>query len=294
MTFQQLQYILEVSYAGSISRAAKKLYLSPSCISIAVSSLEKELGYPIFVRCQNGLQPTAPGEKVLEYAEKILDTCRQLNSVEPTLEREIRISASNHGVINRAFARLIEEHPNARCALVTNLPNANIQKLLSSELDLALKFSFDNHSRSMEHKLEKSGLAWKIIATVPAAARFGPPHPLYESETVTPRQLENEVLVDSARRAIFGSACLKGVMNLDPQRVITNDTAGGKRELIQRGLAYDIMPMLPIHRNPYDIKYVPIQGVNYRLIAYYNPRFPQRPEVRRFLALLEEELRCEN
>ena len=295
MTFQQLQYILEVSRARSVSKAAKKLYLSPSSVSVAVSNLEEELGYPVFVRSQNGLLPTAQGEKVLEYAKRILDTYRQLNNIDPLPKREARIAASNHGVINRAFARLIESDPQTRCALVSAPLDSNIQKLLSNELDLALTFYYDNRTRILESKVEKSGLVWKTMTIVPAAARFGPPHPLYNAEVVTPAQLEKEVLVDSTHRTVFGSAYLKGVMTFDPERLITNDSTGGKRELIRRGLAYDIVPMLPgVHQNPYGIRHVPIQDVRFRLIAYHNPRIPQRPEVKRFLALLEEELRCEN
>lgn len=294
MTFQQLQYVLEVAHTGSVSTAAKKLFLSPSSVSVAVSSLEEELGYPIFVRRQKGLFPTVQGEKVLEYAKRILDTYRQLNSIEPIREQEVRIAGSNQGVINRAFARLVEAYPNAHCAMISSLPDANIQRLLSNELDLALKFSFDNRTRYMETKLERSGLVWKTIAIIPAAARFGPPHPLYEADSVTPRQLEKEMLVDSERRTIFGSAYLKGVMNFDPHRVITNDTPIGKRELICRGLAYDIVPLLPgVTRNPYKVRYVPVQDVRFQLIAYYNPRTPQKPEIKRFLEFLEEELQGE-
>lgn len=294
MTFQQLQYILEVARTGSVSGAAKKLYLSPSSVSVAVSSLEEELGYPIFARGQKGLSPTAQGEKVLEYAKRILDTYRHLNNIKPLPERGVRISASNHGVFNRAFARLVEENPTLRCALISGSLDANIQKLLSNELDLSLTFYYDSRTRVLESKVEKSGLVWKTLATIPAAARFGPSHPLYDADMVTPAQLEKEILVDGTNRTVFGSAYLKGVMSFDRERLITCDHSGGKRELIRRGLAYDIVPLLPgVTKNPYGIKHIPIQGVHYQLIAYHNPRVPQRPEIKRFLELLEEELQAE-
>ena len=44
MTFQQLEYIVEISKCGSINKAAQKLFLSQSGISTAVRELENELG----------------------------------------------------------------------------------------------------------------------------------------------------------------------------------------------------------------------------------------------------------
>ena len=44
MTFQQLEYIVEISKCGSINKAAQKLFLSQSGISTAVRELESELG----------------------------------------------------------------------------------------------------------------------------------------------------------------------------------------------------------------------------------------------------------
>ena len=58
MTIQQVQYILEVSQTGSISRAASNLFLAQSNLSSAIRSLEQELGFPIFTRSNRGIQPT--------------------------------------------------------------------------------------------------------------------------------------------------------------------------------------------------------------------------------------------
>ena len=43
MTFQQLNYLVEISKCGSINKAAQKLFLSQSGISIAIKELEEEL-----------------------------------------------------------------------------------------------------------------------------------------------------------------------------------------------------------------------------------------------------------
>ena len=68
MTTQQAQIILEIYQSGSISKAAKNLFLAQPNISNSLRLLEEELGFPIFVRSNRGVEPTECGIAVLEQA----------------------------------------------------------------------------------------------------------------------------------------------------------------------------------------------------------------------------------
>lgn len=48
MKFQQIKYVMEVANTGSISKAAKNLFMSQPNISNAINDLEEELGITIF------------------------------------------------------------------------------------------------------------------------------------------------------------------------------------------------------------------------------------------------------
>ena len=50
MTFQQLQYVLEVARCGSINKAAQGRFVSQSSISKLLKDLEEELGWVIGTR----------------------------------------------------------------------------------------------------------------------------------------------------------------------------------------------------------------------------------------------------
>ena len=63
MTFQQLEYVVEISKCGSINKAAQKLFLSQSGISTAVRELEQELGIRIFARSNRGVEFTQEGKE---------------------------------------------------------------------------------------------------------------------------------------------------------------------------------------------------------------------------------------
>ena len=55
MTVQQLKYIVTVAETGSITEAAKQLFISQPSLSNAVKELEKEVGIAIFLRSHAGI-----------------------------------------------------------------------------------------------------------------------------------------------------------------------------------------------------------------------------------------------
>ena len=76
MTFQQLEYIVEISKCGSINKAAQKLFLSQSGISTAVRELENELGIRVLARSNRGVEFTPEGKEFLSYAVSLLEQKR--------------------------------------------------------------------------------------------------------------------------------------------------------------------------------------------------------------------------
>ena len=55
MTLQQLKYVTTVAQTGTISDAAKKLFISQPSLTKAVRELEKEMGITIFERTNRGI-----------------------------------------------------------------------------------------------------------------------------------------------------------------------------------------------------------------------------------------------
>ncbi len=72
MYIEQIKYFFAIAQAGSISKASKNLFISQQGMSDALLRLEKELGFPLFVRQKKNLYLTKNGEKFLTYAESFL------------------------------------------------------------------------------------------------------------------------------------------------------------------------------------------------------------------------------
>lgn len=72
MTVQQLKYILKVAEVGSITEAAKLLFISQPSLSNSIKETEKEAGITIFLRSRIGITLTKDGAEFLGYARQVL------------------------------------------------------------------------------------------------------------------------------------------------------------------------------------------------------------------------------
>ena len=72
MTLQQLKYVVEVAERGSITEAAKALFIAQPSLSAAVRELEEEAGITIFLRNSRGILLTQEGVEFLGYARQVV------------------------------------------------------------------------------------------------------------------------------------------------------------------------------------------------------------------------------
>jgi len=111
MTLQQLKYILAIVDCGSISEAAKQLYISQPSLSNAVKELEEEFGIEIFLRSSKGIALTNEGMEFLSYARQVVEQAelmeqRYLNK-KPS-KKLWSISTQHYAFAVQAFVALLK------------------------------------------------------------------------------------------------------------------------------------------------------------------------------------------
>ncbi|MEC0247980.1 LysR family transcriptional regulator [Paenibacillus chitinolyticus] len=80
MNLEQLEFIVEVARAGTLTQAAHNKHMTVAGISRSISFLEKELGVRIFNRSRTGAVPTPEGQMILGKAAVILSGVHQLQA----------------------------------------------------------------------------------------------------------------------------------------------------------------------------------------------------------------------
>ena len=84
MTITQLATFLKISELGSFSAAADSLGYAQSTVTTQIKQLEDELGCVLFERLGKTISVTSAGERLITYAEKMLQ-----------LERDIRLDVTD-------------------------------------------------------------------------------------------------------------------------------------------------------------------------------------------------------
>ena len=68
MTLQQSKYVIEVADRGSMSEAAKKLFVSQPSLSNSIKELENEIHINIFIRSNKGITISEEGREFFVQA----------------------------------------------------------------------------------------------------------------------------------------------------------------------------------------------------------------------------------
>lgn len=296
MTFQQLQNVLEIYRCGSISQAAKKMFVSQSSLSVSLNNLESALGFPIFTRNAQGIFPTAEGMQVIEHASRICASYQSLQTIQRNTVRSINIKFMNYEPFNRAYYRLLEENRGRRDIVFNQgLDTAEklIQNVSSFEVDVGIVACPGRSFRMLEVTMEEKGLHWETLGHYPVCIILGPGHPLYQQDSVTLRDLENDMLIETGRKEVVNNSVLLGLTHLTEDKILICSREKIIYELVARGLGYMISrppsdEMVAKHR----LRMIPVGELEDILVAVTNPLHPLPAEAARFLTLAKEELKA--
>lgn len=113
MTLLQLKYVLTVAQTGTISDAAKELFIAQPSLTSAIKDLETELGIEIFHRTRKGVTVTTEGEEFLSYARQVIE---QTNLIEEKyfhhgpVKHQFCVSCQHYSFTAEAFIELLKNY----------------------------------------------------------------------------------------------------------------------------------------------------------------------------------------
>lgn len=192
MQLNQLEYLLALSREGSYQKAAKRLHVSQSTISMAIKNLEDELDYLLVQRSNKGISFTEKGKLVLEKAVEIESDIQELLNLKNTFLSEIAgkffIAGSSH-YYNLQLVSLIiklqERYPRLQICLEDN-NNLDIIREVAQKaclMGLVQLNSIDEIFYLSE--IEKYNLIFELVEQENMYFVVGPKHPFYQAEGVT-------------------------------------------------------------------------------------------------------------
>lgn len=145
INFRKLEIFCLVVELGSVSEAARHLYMAQSGVSAHLRVLERCLGYRLITRSGRGFELTDEGQRFYDWSLETLDRAREL-------DRELHgLAEGSHGsvsvgasmsvgtyILPEMIAELALARPQARVALVPSAAQSAIDGAISGQLDFSV------------------------------------------------------------------------------------------------------------------------------------------------------------
>lgn len=113
MTLVQLKYVITVSGQNSLNDAAKVLFISQPSLSSAIRSLEKEIGFDIFIRSKKGITLTTRGAEFIGYAKSVMEQYELLDAKyisQTEVKKTFGVSMQHYTFAVNAFVELVKQY----------------------------------------------------------------------------------------------------------------------------------------------------------------------------------------
>lgn len=190
MTFEQIKYVLEVESSGSINRAASKLFVTQSALSMAIKSLEEELGYQIFLRTNRGVVPTPSGRSLLAYLRSINIQLDQINKMSykgshPNI-RNLIIATDGFTCCSLICGNLLKKYGSEGLQVEIHSSYGDQSKILVAErfAEVGLIRIWSCNHQIELRQMQTLGLAFHPLFEGNLAIKVGPGSPLYYDENI--------------------------------------------------------------------------------------------------------------
>ena len=145
LNLDQLRTFVEVATLGSFSAAARRLNLSQPAVSQQIRELEQRFGVRLIERIGRRAQPTAPGRKLMEHAERVFRECGMIDT---TMRRfrdgwlgRVHVGTTLTALtykLSPILRRLRSEHPGVELQVTNSPTRDSVEAIINNTMDFAL------------------------------------------------------------------------------------------------------------------------------------------------------------
>lgn len=267
MTLKQAEYLLAIARYGSITQAAKNLFVSQSSLSSVLQQIESRYQLEVFKRSSKGIELTMQGREFLEDIQHMLDQFEYIEekySKPITSDIQLSISTQHHICGESAFLQLVEKYQSGRFRF--SYRECNTEQLLddveNGTSDIGLLFFYVGVKHIVVQDLRNRGLVFNQLSRRLPHIYVHEQHPLLAHPLITAEDLSTFPSISydaSGSRASLYTATLRR-SNPRPQVYYVSDRACAYT-LMRHTMAYSLGTGYHSQDPSYrDIVQIPIQG----------------------------------
>lgn len=240
MELKLLQTFQEAARLLSFHRAAESLHYAQSTVSAQIQALEEELGVPLFDRLGRRVMLTEAGERLVDYAAKMIDLDAQARAdiSQGAAAGTLIVRAPESLAVHRlpwVIRHFFTLHPRVKLELTTCAHETLAADLRKGVTDLAFLLT----ESISEADLESEVIGYEELVLVAS-----PGHRLAKEEMVAATDLAGCKLLltrsdCSYRRILEDMLRAEGVK---PSQVLEFNSLAALKECLAQGLGVSIMP----------------------------------------------------
>ncbi len=294
MNLKQVRYFCEVVDSGTLSRAAERLFVAPTAISMQMAQLEDTLGGALFDRSVKPMVLTTLGQFFLPRAREWLALAHQLEQV----TKDVAIGKTGwlgigfvrslmYSIVPKAVRLFRAQHPDVKLELVELLSEEQPEQLRSGRIHIGLA----RHTRIEE---PPSDFRYQLLFEDPFVAAVPAQHALAQKGKASLKSLSALPLIVFPKNPSSSFAAhvvsMVNAAGIEPRignEAIEIHTALG---LVAAGMGYSIMGASVADRGPHDVVFleVPELRATTRVVAVTRIQ-ESAPLVASMLSILENE-----
>jgi DNA-binding transcriptional LysR family regulator len=241
---QHLKYAVEVEKTGSISKAAKNLYMGQPHLSKAIKELEDSLGISVFNRTPQGVVPTIKGAEFLRYAKSILAQIEEMESLyRPNVESVHRfdISVPRASYVSYAFSEFARQLEN-ESEIDLNYRETNSMRAIKNVADNINNIAIIRYQEIYEkyflNSLDERDLAYLPVWEFNYLVLMSKNHPLANNEVIQYKELRNYTEI------IHGDLTIPALPLSEARQIEKADSRKKKIAVYERGSQMELLHRL--------------------------------------------------
>jgi len=143
LDIDQLRTFIAIADSGSFTRAAEVVFKTQSAVSMQMKRLEERIGKPIFERDGRASKLTDDGERLLDYARRIVKLNMEAVSAfsETDLTGRVRLGVPDDYAdryLPEIMARFSYANPRVEITIMCEPTPMLVDRIMASDLDLAI------------------------------------------------------------------------------------------------------------------------------------------------------------
>ena len=290
MELRHLQHFVALAEEQSFTRAAARVSIAQSGLSVSVKTLEEEVGTPLFVRGRGGVQLTPAGEAMLPDARRALAAVdaarRRVDETRGLLRGRLQVGIA-HPPDSGKLARVVNGFHRQFPAVRIHVAQAANLDLMDRLADGSLDLVACGEPLELPH-----GVRTVPLARSPLTVAVAVDHPLAQEQSVKLAELAGQPFVELHPRWAVRQYADRAFESVGVVREVAAELTdvGLLLNMVAGGLGAAIVPRLVQRMNiPVAVLATDPPLGDWQFVAAHLGDEPANPAARAFLSLLLEE-----